>query len=119
MGGRSVLTRDIHRRCQTRMKRSARFAAGLALGLSLGLTGGWLTASHAQAPQPATRQATVAGNTGSFAKLAEAVKPAVINVSSESRTGGRSSLEEHFGEDFYRRFFGNAPERMPRRGLGS
>ena len=89
------------------------------LGLALGLTGGWLATSHAQAPQPAPRLAAVAGNTGSFAKLAEAVKPAVINVSSESRSGGRSSLEEHFGEDFYRRFFGNAPERMPRRGLGS
>ncbi len=103
------------------MKRSARLAGVLTLGLALGLTGGWLASSHAQAPHPSPRPAAAAAtaNTGSFAKLAEAVKPAVINVSSQSRSGGRTSLEEHFGEDFYNRFFGNAPERMPRRGLGS
>jgi serine protease Do len=103
------------------MKRSARLAGVLTLGLALGLTGGWLVSSHAQAPPPSPRTAAapVTANTGSFAKLAEAVKPAVINVSSQAKSGGRTSLEEHFGEDFYKRFFGNAPERMPRRGLGS
>jgi serine protease Do len=103
------------------MKRSARLAAVLALGLALGLTGGWLVSGHAQAPPPSPRPApaAAAANSGSFAKLAEAVKPAVINVSSQSKAGGRSALEEHFGEEFYKRFFGNAPERMPRRGLGS
>ena len=103
------------------MKRSAfhtrALALGVTLGLILGLTGGWLATSHAQAPTP---RAAAAATTGSFAKLAEAVKPAVINVSSQSKaSGGRTPLEEHNGEDFYKRFFGNAPERMPRRGLGS
>ena len=102
------------------MKRSAvrarALALGVALGLSVGVTGGWLATSHAQ-PTPTPRSASA--TSGSFAKLAEAVKPAVINVSSQSKAGGRTQLEEHFGEEFYRRFFGNAPERMPRRGLGS
>jgi serine protease Do len=43
-----------------------------------------------------------------------------VNVTIESRSGpGRTPLEQYFGEDFYRRFFGDAPERMPRRSLGS
>jgi S1-C subfamily serine protease len=49
--------------------------------------------------------------TGTFAGLAEAVKPAVINVSSEGRAGARSRVEEFFG--------GEGPQRMPRRSLGS
>ena len=105
------------------MKRSAVLAMVLAVGMGLGLTGGWLTSGHAQskagpattAPPPAATSAT-----GSFAKLAEAVKPAVINVSTRSKaSSGRTPLEEFYGEDFFRRFFGDAPERMPRRGLGS
>src|SRR5512145_2818616 len=93
--GRHALSRPTLRRCHTRMKRSARLAGVLTLGLALGLTGGWLVSSHAQAPPPSPRPApAAAANTGSFARLAEAVKPAVINVSSQSKSGGRSSLEE-------------------------
>jgi len=98
------------------MKRSALATTILALGLALTLTAGWLLPGEAQ-PRPAP---SAAATTGSFAKLAEAVKPAVINVSSRSKAAsGRTPLEEHDGEDFYKRFFGDAPERMPRRGLGS
>jgi len=92
------------------MKRSALLT--IALVLVIGLGAAWMAPGHAQ-PRPGV-------TTGSFAKLAEAVKPAVINVSSETRTsGGRTPLEDYFGEDFYKRFFGDVPERMPRRGLGS
>jgi serine protease Do len=102
------------------MKRSALHTGILALGLSLGLSAGWLASSHAQTaptPRPAVAAAT---SPGSFAKLAEAVKPAVINVSSQSKVpGGRTPLEEHYGDEFFKRFFGDAPEKMPRRGLGS
>src|ERR1051326_6160949 len=111
-------------RC-TRMKRSALSASILALGLAVGLTGGWLATGQAQ-PKPAPSQALTApppraaAETGSFAKLAEAVKPAVINISTQSKTtGGRTPLEDFYGEDFFKRFFGDAPERMPQRGLGS
>jgi serine protease Do len=104
------------------MKRSALLAMVLALGVGLGLSGGWLTSGHAQpkaAPTPAPPPAATAA-TGSFAKLAETVKPAVINVSTRSKgPAGRTPLEEFYGDDFFKRFFGDAPERMPRRGLGS
>ena len=58
--------------------------------------------------------------TGTFAKVADAIKPAVININTVSRGGGgRSQIEEFFGEEFFRRFFGDAPERIPQRSLGS
>jgi serine protease Do len=58
--------------------------------------------------------------TGSFAKVADAIRPAVININTVSRGGlGRTPFEEFFGEEFYRRFFGEAPERIPQRSLGS
>jgi serine protease Do len=101
------------------MKSSALHRGLVALGLTVALATGWLASSQAQPTQAPSKSAAAAATTGSFAKLAEAVKPAVINVSSQSKAGGRTRLEEHYGEEFYKRFFGNAPERMPRRGLGS
>jgi serine protease Do len=49
------------------------------------------------------------------------VKPAVININTVSRGGfaGRTPFEEFFGEEFFRRFFGDLPERIPQRSLGS
>jgi serine protease Do len=102
-----------------RMKRSALRRYGVALGLTLSLTGGWLALSHESHAQ--SRPPTVtppppgaAAGTGSFAKLAEAVKPAVINVSTNAGSGGRPGAgrnrEEQPGEEFGLR---------PRRGLGS
>jgi serine protease Do len=84
-----------------------------------------MASGHAQqrpAPTPSVTTPPAGGPaaTGSFAKLAEAVKPAVINVSTLSKTsGGRTPLEEFYGDDFFKRFFGDAPEKMPQRGLGS
>jgi serine protease Do len=62
--------------------------------------------------------------TGTFAKVAEAIRPAVININTVARGGGgggggRTPFEEFFGEEFFRRFFGDTPERMPQRSLGS
>jgi serine protease Do len=48
-----------------------------------------------------------------WVELAQAVKPAVVNVSASSR-GGTSPAEE-----FFRRFFEGRPERTPRQSLGS
>jgi serine protease Do len=57
---------------------------------------------------------------GTFAQVAAAVKPAVININTVSRgIGGRTPFEEFFGEEFFRRFFGEIPERIPQRSLGS
>ena len=60
--------------------------------------------------------------TGTFAKVAEAIKPAVVNINTVSKGGGpsgRTPFEEFFGEEFFRRFFGDVPERIPQRSLGS
>jgi len=59
---------------------------------------------------------------GTFASIADAIKPAVININTLSRTAGpqgRTPFEEYFGEEFFRRFFGEVPERIPQRSLGS
>jgi serine protease Do len=62
-------------------------------------------------------------NTGTFARVADAIKPAVININTVTRGGGgppgRTPFEEFFGEEFFKRFFGGDPERMPQRSLGS
>jgi serine protease Do len=64
--------------------------------------------------------------TGTFAKVAEAIKPAVININTVTKGAGgpggaqgRTPFEEFFGEEFFKRFFGDAPERIPQRSLGS
>ncbi len=60
--------------------------------------------------------------TNTFAKVAEAIKPAVININTFARGAGnpgRTPFEEFFGEEFFKRFFGDMPERIPQRSLGS
>ena len=58
---------------------------------------------------------------GSFAQVAEAVRPAVVNINTVIRGGGgRTPVEEFFGDEFFRRFFGEGPERpQQQRSLGS
>jgi serine protease Do len=60
---------------------------------------------------------------GSFAQVAETVGPAVININTVTvvrgpSTGPRSPMEEFFGEEFFRRFFG-APREFTQKSLGS
>jgi serine protease Do len=80
--------------------------------------------SYAEAPPILPVQMPL--TTGTFAKVAEAIKPAVININTVTRSaggggapGGRTPFEEFFGEEFFKRFFGDAPERIPQRSLGS
>ena len=60
---------------------------------------------------------------GSFAQIAETVGPAVVNINTVTRggAGGRTPIEEFFGDEFFRRFFGDEPERerQQQRSLGS
>lgn len=58
-----------------------------------------------------------------FAHVASAVKPAVININTVQVTrypsrGSRSPFEDFFGEDFFRRYFGDVPESV-QKSLGS
>jgi serine protease Do len=79
----------------------------LVLGLVLGLSGGLLGSSLAgPTPAPVFAPVQMRLDGGSFAKLAEAVKPAVINVNTDRRGGGRPAPEAFPGDG-------------PRRGLGS
>jgi serine protease Do len=102
-------------------------AVGLGAGAFLTAHGGWeRTPMLAQAPPllpdaPPIIPVQMPLATGTFAKVAEAIKPAVINVNTVSRGGvpGRTPFEEFFGEEFFRRFFGDVPERIPQRSLGS
>jgi len=109
------------------------FFGALALTLLLGATLGAYASSRPEARrgmalnQAPPLQAPVLPvqmpvATGTFAKVAEAIKPAVININTVSRGGGlqgRTPFEEFFGEEFFRRFFGELPERIPQRSLGS
>jgi serine protease Do len=58
---------------------------------------------------------------GSFSQVAETVAPAVVNINTVSRgPSGRTPIEEFFGEEFFRRFFGEVPEREQiQKSLGS
>jgi S1-C subfamily serine protease len=57
---------------------------------------------------------------GSFAPVAEAVGPAVVNINTVTRVSGRTPVEEFFGDELLKRFFGEAPEHQQlQRSLGS
>jgi serine protease Do len=97
----------------------AMLSIGLVLGLGGGVLGTSLADSQAAAPTSAVVPVQMPLSTATFAKVAERIKPAVINVNTERRGTGRTPVDEFFGEEYYRRFFGDAPEQMPRRSLGS
>jgi serine protease Do len=106
----------------------------IVFATALGVAGGW-AASHVQVErQPAQIRPIVPGEgarvipaalplgaSGSFAQVVEAVGPAVVNITSFTRGGGaRTPVEEFFGDEFFRRFFGDVPEREQlQRSLGS
>jgi serine protease Do len=98
---------------------------GLVAGVALTTHGAWgrsplLAQAPLAAPEAPILPVQMPLTTGTFAKVAEAIKPAVINVNTVSRGGqGRTPFEEFFGEEFFRRFFGDVPERIPQRSLGS
>jgi len=108
------------------------FLGTLVLALVVGVALGAFTATRAELRRPMLAQAPASPlpllpvqmppQGGTFAAVADAIKPAVININTFSRgTGlqGRTPFEEFFGEEFFRRFFGEVPERIPQRSLGS
>ena len=110
----------------TRKTLIAVVAVAVLLGVGLGAVsatrrGAPPGGAYAQPVQAPILPVQMPLNTGTFAVVAEAVKPAVININTVStRTGpGRTPFEEFFGEEFFRRFFGDLPERIPQRSLGS
>jgi serine protease Do len=103
-------------------------AAGLGVGL--GAWGaGTVDPGRAPAPAPLVQTAASPGPiipaalpvpAGSLSQVAEMVAPAVVNINTVTRGSGRTPVEEFFGEEFFRRFFGEIPEReQQQRSLGS
>ena len=100
----------------------------LVVAAALGVGGGFWGADtlHGAPPvkgTPAPQGASVMRTalpvpSGSFAQIAEHVAPAVLNITAVTKSsgGGRTPIEEYFGEDFLRRFFG---EGEPQKSLGS
>jgi len=106
------------------------FVSALAVALVVGVTLGAFAAGRSERPAAAVAQEVpilpvqMPLTAGTFAKVADAIKPAVININTVSKgagglQGGRTPFEEFFGEEFYKRFFGDTPERIPQRSLGS
>jgi serine protease Do len=111
------------------LKRST-LAIMLVIAAALGAGAVSWTAGAADAPALKAPTATPPGAprlipaglpaSGSFAQVAELVAPAVVNINTVMRGGARTPIEEFFGEEFFRRFFGDAPEReQQQRSLGS
>ncbi len=100
------------------------FVGALAVALVAGAALGAFAAGRADRAPAARVEAPILPvqmplPSGTFARVAEAVKPAVININTVSKGPGRTPFEEFFGEEFFRRFFGDIPERIPQRSLGS
>src|SRR5438128_64940 len=117
--------------------RRSTFVTTLAVAGLIGVGLGAFGVSRAEMRRPRPMAAAIEApilpvqmplTTGTFAKVADAIKPAVVNINTTGRSGalgggpggpGRTPFEEFFGEEFFRRFFGDAPERMPQRSLRS
>jgi serine protease Do len=71
--------------------------------------------------QPRIVPAALPIPSGSFAQVAESVGPAVVNINTVTRVSGRTPVEEFFGDEMLKRFFGgDVPERQQvQRSLGS
>jgi serine protease Do len=117
----------------TMQLRRRTFLGAVAIALAAGVAVGAFSATRAELGRPPVlSQAPVTPvpvlpvqmppQGGTFASVADAIKPAVININTVSKTTGpqgRTPFEEYFGEEFFRRFFGEVPERIPQRSLGS
>jgi serine protease Do len=108
------------------LKRRTLVVLVLVAAIAGGALGVWATARAEReraavgAPEAPILPVQMPLTTGTFAKVAEAIKPAVININTVSKgVPGRTPFEEFFGEDFFKRFFGELPERIPQRSLGS
>jgi serine protease Do len=98
---------------------------GLVAGAGLAARSAWergplLAQALPPLPQAPILPVQMPLTTGTFAKVAEVIKPAVVNINTVTRGGGgRTPFEDYFGDEFFRRFFGDVPERIPQRSLGS
>ena len=96
------------------------WGAGAVDQIKAGPPGAQSPSSLPSGTQPRVVPAALPIPSGSFAQVAESVAPAVVNINTVTRVSGRTPVEEFFGEEFFKRFFGEAPERQQvQRSLGS
>jgi serine protease Do len=96
------------------------WGAGAVDQIKPGAPGALAPGSLPSGTQPRIVPAALPIPSGSFAQVAENVGPAVVNINTVTRVSGRTPVEEFFGDEFFKRFFGEAPERQQvQRSLGS
>jgi len=113
--------------------------AGIVIGLAVASDLGWLPFGHAvpdqvaqtSAPLPtpvAVPPSVMSGSDQNFVRIAKAVTPAVVNISTtrQGKEGGQGQHGTPFDDPFFRRFFGDeffrrfeAPKERKERSLGS
>ena len=110
----------------TRRRLAGLLAAALVAGVGAGVYGAGRLSSRPAAWRPDAvpflRVASPESST-TFRQVAAAVRPAVININTVTvvrnpLAGSRSPMEEFFGEDLFRRFFGE-PRELRQKSLGS
>jgi serine protease Do len=96
------------------------WGAGAVDQIKPGTPGAQAPSSLPTGTQPRIVPAALPIPSGSFAQVAESVAPAVVNINTVTRVSGRTPVEEFFGDEFVKRFFGEAPDRQQvQRSLGS
>jgi serine protease Do len=96
------------------------WGAGAVDQIKPGTPGAQAPSSLPTGTQPRIVPAALPIPSGSFAQVAESVAPAVVNINTVTRVSGRTPVEEFFGDEFFKRFFGEAPDRQQvQRSLGS
>jgi serine protease Do len=100
-------------------------AAAAVVGAGVGAAGlrALSPAAHAGANRPPVVKVAAPESSTTFRQVAALVRPTVININTVTilRTpspGPRTPMEEFFGEEFFRRFFGE-PRELRQRSLGS
>jgi len=94
--------------------------AGVIIGLAVASDLGWLPFGHAvpdqvaqpSAPLPtpvAVPPSVMSGSDQNFVRIAKAVTPAVVNISTtrQGKEGGQGQHGTPFDDPFFRRFFGD------------
>ena len=94
----------------------------LMSGLILSCTPGFTSYSYAQDPKVSNQSIDILTKTGqAMAEIAEAVKPAIVNIST-TRTIKIQGRDQFFDDPFFKRFFGDQfkmPKERKTAGLGS
>ena len=101
-------------------RRGLAFIVLVTIAVSAALSRGVSAVGQAPGGHVAVVRVALPAPLAGFSQVVEAVAPAVVNVNSVTRLSGRTPVEEFFGDELLKRFFGEAPEgQQVQRSLGS